>query len=232
MTVEQSINGWLNIDKPLGYSSAKVVAIIKRLLKVKKVGHGGTLDPLATGVLPICINKATKTTERMMNFAKEYLFEITFTELRTTADAEGEIIEKNSKVPTESEILSAIPKFIGSIEQTPPIYSAMKVNGKRAYELARNNKDVILQPRSVNVYRLDFLGFTSEKTAKFIIKCGKGFYIRSLAVDLSRTLNTVGYISYLRRLSVGPFNQDNILKIEEVEELIKSNDITSKLLEI
>ena len=229
---EQNINGWLNIDKPFGFSSAKVVAIIKRLLKAKKVGHGGTLDPLATGVLPICINKATKTTEKMMGFDKEYLFEITFGESRTTADAEGDVLETSSKIPTESEILEAIPKFLGVIKQVPPIYSAIKVDGKRAYELARNNKDVELKPRDVKVYSFDFLGFTSERSAKFKIKCGKGFYIRSVAVDLSKALETVGYISYLRRISVGIFNQDNILTIEDVEKLVKSEKIQEKLIEI
>ncbi len=233
--MEQGLNGWLNIDKPYGYSSAKVVAIIKRLLKAKKVGHGGTLDPLATGVLPICINRATKTTEKMMNFNKEYLFDITFTELRSTADEEGEIIEKNSKIPTEEEILKALPEFIGIIKQTPPIFSAIKINGKRAYDLARNNtpiEDIKLDSRDVKVYDINFLGFTSNKTARFTIKCGKGFYIRSFAVDLSKFLGTVGYISYLRRIAVGIFNQSNILTIEEVQDLLKSNKITTKLLEI
>ncbi|HSQ98193.1 MAG TPA: tRNA pseudouridine(55) synthase TruB [Rickettsiales bacterium] len=220
--MQDELNGWLNIDKPLGYSSAKVVAIIKRLLKVKKVGHGGTLDPLATGVLPICINKATKTTEKIMSFEKEYLFDITFGEARTTCDAEGEIIETNNKIPTEKEILNILSKFIGNIMQTPPIFSAIKVDGKRAYDLARNGKDVELKAREVKVYKLEFLGFKSKNTAQFKVKCGKGFYVRSLAIDLSRALDTVGYISYLRRLSVGIFDQTNILNISYIEDIIKN----------
>ena len=230
--MQQELNGWLNIDKPYNRSSASIVAVIKKLLNVKKVGHGGTLDPLATGVLPICINKATKTTEKMMNYNKEYIFDITFTELRSTYDAEGEIIETNSKIPTKDEILNILPTFIGTIEQTPPIYSAMKINGKRAYELARENKNVELKSRNVQVFNIDFLGFTSEKIAKFKIKCGKGFYIRSFAVDLSRSLDTVGYISYLRRTSVGIFNQDNIITIEQLKSIINSKTIEQYLINI
>ena len=228
--MQNELNGWLNIDKPLGYSSAKVVAIIKKILNVKKVGHGGTLDPLATGVLPICINKATKTTEKTMSFTKKYLFEITFGEGRATCDAEGEIIEKSNKIPTEKEIIDVLPKFIGNIQQTPPIFSAIKVNGKRAYDLARSGQNVELKSRQVVVYDLKFLGFTSSKSAKFEVECGKGFYVRSIAVDLSKALNTCGYISYLRRLEVGCFNQLNILTLEEVENICKNGKIEEKLI--
>ena len=228
----KEINGWLNIDKPLNYSSAKVVAIVKRLLKAKKVGHGGTLDPLATGVLPICINKATKTVEKMMNFDKEYLFNITFGEERSTGDAEGEVIERNLKIPTEEEIRNNLSKFIGNIEQMPPIYSALKVNGKRAYELARNNDTVELKPRNVIVYNFDFIGFVSKDTAQFSVKCGKGFYVRSIGIDFSRALGTVGYISYLKRISVGPFNQENMITIEQLKSAIESCEIEKNLLYI
>lgn len=228
----KEINGWLNIDKPINYSSAKVVAIIKKMLKVKKVGHGGTLDPLASGVLPICINKATKTTEKMMNFDKEYIFNITFGEERTTGDAEGDIVKKNSKIPTKEEIKNNLSKFIGNIEQTPPIYSALKVNGKRAYELARNNEVVDLKARNVKVYSFNFVDFISKNTAQFYIKCGKGFYVRSIGIDFSKELNTLGYISYLRRISVGPFNQDNIITLEKLENIIKSCELEKNLLYI
>ncbi|MDD2839920.1 MAG: tRNA pseudouridine(55) synthase TruB [Rickettsiales bacterium] len=231
--MQDELNGWLNVDKPFGYSSAKVVAIIKRMLRVKKVGHGGTLDPLATGVLPICLNKATKTTEKMMSFEKEYLFEITFGESRTTYDAEGEIVEKSDKIPTEKEILDIIPIFIGDLLQLPPIFSAIKVGGKRACDLARDNKKVELESRKVKVYELKFLGFNSEKTAQFQVKCGKGFYVRSLANDLSINLNTVGYISYLRRLSIGSFNQNNILRLEEIKNIAENNSkLSDKLLQL
>ncbi len=229
-TVE--INGWLNIDKPYGFSSAKVVAIVKRLLRAKKVGHGGTLDPLASGVLPICINKATKTTEKTMNFSKEYFFDITFGEERTTADAEGEVIKTSNIIPTEKEIKNILNNFIGEIQQTPPIYSAIKVNGKRAYDLARNNQNVELQARLVKVFELNFLGFENEKTAKFSVKCGKGFYIRSLAVDISKALNTVGYVSYLRRTEVGVFNKDNMITLEKLKTIYENNELEKYLINL
>lgn len=226
------INGWLNIDKPYGFSSAKVVAIVKRLLKAKKVGHGGTLDPLASGILPICINKATKTTEKTMNFSKEYFFNITFSEERTTADAEGEVIKTSNIIPTENEIKNILNNFIGEIQQTPPIYSAIKVNGKRAYDLARNNQNVELQARLVKVFELNFLGFENEKTAKFSVKCGKGFYIRSLAVDISKALNTVGYVSYLRRTEVGIFNKDNMITLEKLKTIYENNELEKYLINL
>lgn len=226
------INGWLNIDKPYGFSSAKVVAIVKKLLKAKKVGHGGTLDPLASGVLPICINKATKTTEKTMNFSKEYFFNITFGEERTTADAEGEVIKTSNIIPIENEIRNILNNFIGEIQQTPPIYSAIKVNGKRAYDLARNNQNVELQARLVKVFELNFLGFENEKTAKFSVKCGKGFYIRSLAVDISKALNTVGYVSYLRRTEVGVFNRDNMITLEKLKEIYDNKELEKYLINL
>lgn len=228
----REINGWINVDKPLGYSSAKVVAIVKKLLGAKKVGHGGTLDPLASGVLPICINKATKTTEKTMNFKKEYLFNITFGESRATGDAEGEITGKSNTIPTEKQILEILPQFTGVIKQTPPIFSAIKINGKRAYELARNDVAVELKEREVLVDELEFLGFVSDNAAQFRVKCGKGFYVRSIGADLSHALNTLGFISFLRRMSVGPFNQSNIMTIEEVKAAIISCEFEKNLLQI
>lgn len=229
---KKELNGWLNVDKPLNYSSAKVVAIIKKILNVKKVGHGGTLDPLATGVLPIAINKATKSAEKMMNFDKEYLFEITFGEQRTTDDSEGEVIGTSKKMPTSNEIIAILPNFIGDIKQVPPIYSAIKINGQRAYDLARSNKSVELKERNVKVFDLSFLGFTSEKTGKFSVKCGKGFYVRSLGIDLAKSLGTLGYISCLRRISVGPFDQGNILTIEKIKEINDNDSVDKNLIMI
>jgi len=230
--VQEEINGWLNIDKPLEYSSAKVVAIVKKLLKVKKVGHGGTLDPLATGVLPIAINKATKTTEKMMSFNKSYTFDITFGEERTTGDAEGKILSVNPKTPTEKEIIEKISNFTGIIKQIPPIFSALKVNGKRAYELARSGEKFELKEWEVRVLDLKFIGFKNNNTATLYVECGKGFYVRSLAIDISKSLETVGYISYLRRESVGIFDQSNILKLEKVENLAQNNQIKKHLINI
>ncbi|GMO60474.1 MAG: hypothetical protein Ta2D_05990 [Rickettsiales bacterium] len=212
------MDGWLNINKPVNMTSAVAVAIVKRRLKAKKVGHGGTLDPLAVGVLPICIGKATKETEKIMNFQKEYLFNIKFGETRTTDDRGGEIVEKNSIIPSESEILNTMPKFMGEIEQTPPIYSAIKVNGKRAYQLARQGKKIELKARKVVIYDLIFKGFVAEKEAQFLVKCSKGFYVRKFGFDFAKKMGALGYISYLERRAVGIFNQSNIVELDDIKE--------------
>lgn len=215
------LNGWLNIDKPQGYSSAKVVAIVKKFLKAKKVGHGGTLDPLATGVLPICVNAATKTTEQIMKCKKSYSFNVTFGENRDTYDAEGSITGTTKKIPTEKEILENLPKFIGTIDQIPPKFSALKVGGKRAYDLARNGENFKLEKRKVEVFKLEFHGFSDKNIGNFFVECGKGFYVRSLAVDLAESVGSMGYVSKLRRESVGNFNTSNIVELEKFIEIVK-----------
>jgi tRNA pseudouridine55 synthase len=215
------MNGWLNINKPLNFSSAKVVAIVKRKLGAKKVGHGGTLDPLATGVLPICINNATKESEKIMNFRKEYLFNIKFGEIRTTNDGEGDVVEKNNIIPNEKDIILNIPLFIGIIEQTPPLYSAIKVNGKRAYQLAREGKQFELKGRQVAVYDLKFIKWKNLQEIQLLVECGKGFYVRSFAVDFAKKLGVLGYVSQLERVSVGIFNRTNMIEIDEIDENVK-----------
>jgi len=226
------INGWININKPLNFSSAKTVYHVKKILNLKKVGHAGTLDPLATGVLPICINEATKTVSFVMSDEKEYMFEITFGEERDTHDAEGEIINTSNKIPTKEEILKSLPQFIGEIEQVPPIYSAIKIKGKRACDLVRKNQEVKLQARKINIFNLKFLNFTNKNTARFSVKCGKGTYVRSLARDLSKVLGTYGYISKLERTRVGIFNQDNIISLEKLKELDNLDKLKGYLITI
>ena len=231
--MNSEISGWLNINKPIRYSSALVVSILKRKLKVKKVGHGGTLDPMAIGVLPICINRATKTVEKLMNFDKEYLFNITFGEERDTGDSEGKVLGTLNIIPTENDIKNVLHKFIGTIKQTPPIYSAIKINGKRSYELARENKAFQLKERDVKVVDLQFIKFLSSKEAQFKVKCGKGFYVRSIGIDLAKELNTVGYISFLERLSVGVFNIENSITIDELLNCIsKGSHLEDYLIQI
>ncbi|MDR0571280.1 MAG: tRNA pseudouridine(55) synthase TruB, partial [Rickettsiales bacterium] len=181
-------SGWLNVNKPTNCSSTKIVAIVKRITKAKKVGHGGTLDPLASGVLPICINSATKQVESVINHKKRYLFCLTFGEMRTTYDTEGDVIEKNNYIPSESSIQSVLKNFIGEIEQMPPAFSALKINGRRAYEMARNGQKVELKPRNVIVDSLQFNGFLDETTAEFVVDCGRGCYVRSLGVDIAKSL--------------------------------------------
>lgn len=209
-------SGWLNINKPIGFTSTKVVAMVKCITKAKKVGHGGTLDPLASGVLPICINKATKQVESMMDHNKKYLFHLTFGELRDTCDCEGAILEKNDTIPTTEQINTILNNFIGVIKQTPPIYSAIKINGKRACDLVREGKEVKLQARDIIINNLQFNGFINENTAEFIVECGRGCYVRSLGVDLAKNLGAIAYLSKIERLRVGEFCIENSLNVDEL----------------
>lgn len=206
--------GWLNLNKPLGWTSTSVVALIKRISAAKKVGHGGTLDPLASGVLPIAINGATKQTESLMDHRKKYEFDVTFGETRTTGDAEGEIEGKSDFIPSADEIRSILDKFSGVIEQVPPLYSALKIGGRRACDLARKGQIVELKPRRISIYSLEFLGFVGEKTASFRTECGRGCYIRSLAVDMARQVGALGYVSKLTRVAVGDFRLAEALAVE------------------
>jgi len=231
------INGWLNIYKPYGITSTRVVAIVKKMLKplgAKKVGHGGTLDPLATGILPICINKATKTTKNIVDFKKVYKFHITFGEERATDDAEGEVVNKSEKIPTLAEIEKILPKFTGKIQQTPPSYSAIRIKGKRAYNLARKGVEFKLEPREVEVIWLKCLGFVKgeKNVIAFEVKCGKGFYIRSLGRDIARALGTFGYISKLERTEVGVFKKENAIRLEDLGKVVDKGEVGEKLVGI
>lgn len=220
------MHGWIIVDKPEGLSSAQVVAKIKRLFKVKKAGHGGTLDPLATGVLPIALGEATKTLSYILDGTKAYRFEIKWGEARSTEDREGEVTATSAKRPQRTEIEAALPFFTGMIQQTPPAYSALKVNGQRAYALAREGKEVVLAPRWIEIQSLTLLN-TSTDSASFEVVCSKGTYVRSLARDLALHLGTYGYVLSLRRIMAGPFHEKNaillasFLDIGHKTELIK-----------
>lgn len=217
-------SGWLNINKPNGITSTKVVAIIKKITKAKKVGHGGTLDPLASGVLPLCVNKATKQVESIMDHKKQYLFHLTFGESRTTYDSEGEIVEKNDFIPKEEDIKNILSNFIGIIKQIPPIYSAIKINGKRSCDLVRSGETVELKARDIFIENIQFNYFINDNTVEFIVNCGRGCYIRSLGVEIAKTLNAVGYVSKIERLKVGNFFIENSLNLEKIDlDLIKKN---------
>jgi tRNA pseudouridine55 synthase len=229
------LDGWLVIDKPIGRSSAQIVGRIKYLIKQAgskyKVGHGGTLDPLATGVLPIAIGEATKTVAYVMDGRKCYRFTVTWGEARDTDDAEGKVIETSDKRPSRPEIEAALADFTGEISQVPPIYSALKVSGQRAYALARANEEVTLKPRLVQISALTLLE-NDHGTASFEVYCGKGTYIRSLARDLARSLGTVGYISALRRTMVGPFLENAAISLDKVESLVHSARLAANVLSI
>jgi len=213
------ISGWLAIDKPLGLSSAQVVGKVRWLLKAAKVGHGGTLDPLATGVLPIALGEATKTVSYVMDGTKTYRFQVRWGEATATDDREGEITGTSPARPTIEAIEAALPAFTGEIEQIPPAYSAIKVDGERAYDLARAGETVELKSRLVRIERFSLLAQPDADHADFEVVCGKGTYIRSLARDLARALGTVGHVSVLRRTACGPFREENAISLETLEQV-------------
>tara|TARA_A100000164_G_scaffold108672_1_gene95743 strand:- start:4317 stop:5243 length:927 start_codon:yes stop_codon:yes gene_type:complete len=214
--------GWLILDKSLGVSSAKAVNIIKKFFNVKKAGHAGTLDPLASGVLPIALDDATKTIPYLVNAKKKYKFIITWGQKTETDDSEGKVIEESDVRPEPEEIKKILSSFIGSIIQTPPHYSAIKINGKRAYSLARENIDFEMPKRSVDVFDLKLLRLIDYDSAEFEVFCGKGFYVRSLAREIAEKLNTFGHIKELIRLEVGPFKLKNAFPLETFDNLVHS----------
>lgn len=201
---KRQLDGWLVIDKPLDMGSTVVVGKLKWALEPAKIGHAGTLDPLATGVLPIALGKATRLIPYVMDGRKVYEFQITWGAETATDDAAGEIIGQTDKRPTETEIRAILPRFLGEIMQLPPAYSALKINGKRAYDLARRGEEVALKPRPVRIETLELVSRT-EDTADFRVVCGKGTYVRSLGRDIGRALGCLGYITRLRRTVCGPF---------------------------
>ena len=217
--------GWLNLDKPEGISSAKAVAIARRAYGIKKIGHAGTLDPLASGVLPLAIGEATKTVQYVMSHEKTYSFTVTFGTATDSDDLEGKVIERSDVRPTKAALQAALTQFTGCIQQTPPAYSAIKIDGKRAYALAREGKAPVMQAREVDVYSLAItsLEFVANddsllSSATLICHCGKGTYIRSLARDLARALGTVGHVSMLRRTAYGAFTEKNALSLAILEK--------------
>jgi tRNA pseudouridine55 synthase len=225
------VHGWLVIDKPLGMTSTQIVGRARRALDAQKVGHGGTLDPLATGILPLAFGEATKTVSYAMDGRKTYRFEVCWGEATSTDDREGEVVETSARRPEKAEILAALPDFLGAIQQVPPRFSAIKLNGARAYDLARDDQEFELAARTVEIERFELCdpapeatGGTSTDTsdrdyATFEVDCGKGTYIRSLARDLARKLGTVGHVSALRRTAVGPFSENEAISLESLEAL-------------
>jgi len=208
------VNGWLNLYKPKGISSAKAVGLVKSYFKNCKIGHTGTLDLEAEGVLPIAIGQATKLVSILMDSKKQYVFTIQFGAQTTTADAAGEIIKKTDFIPSELDCYQICAQFIGKINQTPPAYSALKVNGVRAYKLARENKAFELKQRSITIYDLKLLKYdVQNKTATYVVGCSKGTYVRTLAEDISLSLHSLGFVIELRRTRVGVFNEENSINI-------------------
>jgi tRNA pseudouridine55 synthase len=216
---KNKIDGWVVLDKPLGLGSTSAVGRVRWLFGAAKAGHGGTLDPLATGVLPIALGEATKTVPFVMDGRKEYKFTLCFGEARSTEDAEGEVTATSDARPADEAIRAALPAFIGEIEQMPPAFSALKIDGQRAYDLARAGEAVVLKARKVTIGRLELLGRPDADHADFVVGCGKGTYIRSLGRDLALALGTVGYLSALRRTVAGPFREEGSISLSKLEAL-------------
>lgn len=211
------IDGWLIIDKPTAIGSTDVVTICKRAFQAQKCGHGGTLDPLATGVLPIAFGAATKTVPYVMDGTKQYRFTLRLGEARDSDDADGNVIGTSDVRPTDEQIRAALPAFIGDIMQVPPIYSAIKVAGERAYDLARAGEIVELPPRPARVDRFELIERPDADTAIFFVESGKGVYMRSLARDIARACGTVGHIAALRRMRVGPFLEQDAVPLAQIQ---------------
>jgi tRNA pseudouridine55 synthase len=228
----QPIHGWVVIDKPSGVTSAQVVSRVKRTLDAAKAGHGGTLDPMATGILPIALGEATKTVSYIMDGTKRYRFTIAWGEATDTDDSEGNVIEVSPVHPTETDIRAILDEFVGTIEQTPPAYSAVKIDGKRAYALARAGQQVEIKSRQVRIDACTYLASPDPGHAEFEITCGKGTYVRSLARDISRRLGTVGHISSLRRTAAGPFDESGAISLESLESLVHSAPASAYLLAV
>ena len=215
----EKIDGWVVLDKPLGLGSTQAVGRVRRLFGAQKAGHGGTLDPLASGVLPIALGEATKTVPFVMDGRKEYRFTLRFGEARSTEDAEGEVTATSPARPTDDAIRSTLARFTGEIDQTPPAYSALKIGGQRAYDLARAGETVVLTPRRVRIDRLELLSRLDADQADFVVGCGKGTYIRSLGRDLALALGTVGHLAALRRTVAGPFREEAAISLSKLEAL-------------
>jgi tRNA pseudouridine55 synthase len=214
------MNSWLNIYKPRGISSAWAVALIKRLFRGDKIGHTGTLDMEAEGVLPIAIGQATKLTSILMDATKTYVFTVKFGAKTDTADLAGKVIDTCQYIPSLDECINVCPQFIGQITQTPPAYSALKVNGVRAYKLAREEKEIILQPRAITIYNLELLDYNPDhNSATYVASCSKGTYIRTLAEDISLSLQSLGFVLELRRTKVGMFTEENSVNVNDFVDL-------------
>ncbi len=228
----KAIHGWIIIDKPGGLSSNAVVGRVRRLTGAAKVGHAGTLDPMATGVLPMALGEATKIVSYLMDGAKAYRFTVRWGEQRDTDDAEGEVVATSDARPAKEQILAVLGNFIGDIEQVPPVFSAIKIEGKRAYALARADQAPEMKPRTIHIEDLKLLSVVDADHAEFEAVSGKGAYMRSLARDLGTALGTVGHIVQLRRIAVGPFDEKQAISLDKLESLRHSAPLSEYLLPV
>lgn len=225
-----TFNGWINLDKACGPTSNQALGKVRKLFyPQKKLGHAGTLDPLASGILPIALGEATKTIAFAQDHIKTYSFKIIFGEERDTDDLEGKIVNSSDKLPLSQEIINLLPEFTGNISQTPPRFSAIKIDGKRAYDMARKGEKVEIRPREVFVKSLELTSFDGKEAILRTV-CGKGTYIRSIARDMGRKLGCYGCVGSLRREAVGPFTLDNAISLDILEKMSKSARLDEVLL--
>jgi tRNA pseudouridine55 synthase len=213
----RALDGWLIVDKPQGLTSTDVVNRVRRWFDAQKAGHGGTLDPLATGLLPIAFGAATKTVPYVMDGTKVYRFTLTLGDARDTDDADGQTIATTEARPTDDQIRAALPAFIGDIMQVPPIFSAIKIAGERAYDMAREGRAPVMEARPARVDRFELIGRPDADTAEFEVQSGKGVYMRSLARDIARACGSLGHISVLRRTRVGPFSEEQAISLDKLQ---------------
>jgi tRNA pseudouridine55 synthase len=211
------VNGWLVLDKPVGMTSTHAVARLKRLYNAKKAGHAGTLDPLASGILPVAFGEATKTVPFVQDGEKAYRFTVQWGAETDTDDVDGRITKSSDRAVSAAEIAAALPGFTGTIMQVPPAFSAIKINGERAYDIARDGETVELVPRPVTIRQLDLVAAEAAQ-ATFEARCGKGTYVRALARDLGRVLGCFGHVTALRRTRVGPFGEADAVSLAGLEE--------------
>lgn len=226
------INGWLVIDKDEGVTSTWVVGAVKRLTHAQKAGHGGTLDPLATGILPIALGEATKTVPYVMDSTKAYRFTLRFGEARDTDDAEGQVIGSSDRRPTDAGIQAALPGFTGTIMQRPPIYAAVKIRGERAYDIARRGETVEIEPREVRIDELHLVERPDADHAVLDMVCGKGAYVRAVARDLGQQLGCLAHVTQLRRTRVGPFGLDRAVRLETLERIVEDDSLPQALVPV
>jgi tRNA pseudouridine55 synthase len=214
-----AVSGWICLDKPYDLTSTHAVSRVRRAFHAQKAGHAGTLDPLATGILPIALGEATKTVPWLVEADKTYRFTIEWGRATATFDAEGEVIATSDVRPTLEEIDAVLPRFTGEIIQVPPAYSAIKVDGERAYDLAREGVEFELQGRPVTIHALTVIGASDRDHVELSMECGKGAYVRAVVRDLAQALGAYGHVSQLRRTRVGPFTEDRAITLEKLEEL-------------
>ncbi len=213
---KRDVHGWIVLDKSVGMTSTQAVGAIKRLFSCKRAGHAGTLDPLASGCLPIALGEATKTVPFVMDGRKTYSFTVRWGEERDTDDADGRVVAVSDARPDRAAIEALLPRYTGTVAQVPPQYSAIKIDGERAYDLARDGETVDLEARPVEIHRLELVNVPDADHAEFRAECGKGTYVRSLARDIGRALECLGHIKALRREAVGSFSQNDMISLEQL----------------